>query len=308
VRRPAGCEAAAAAARRGARTLLVTPAPEASIGQMSCNPSIGGLAKGILVREVDALDGLMVCAVPAPLQADGVPETRLGLYLGTSLSQQSCTQTAVPVWPSGVTPEQDPGHDRHRLGYDQAVIYRSEQRLDAAWCRAGREAPLAALARSVLPRRAARALTARDYSAAQGRAADAAGIQFRELNAARGPAVRGPRAQQDRGQYKAAVQRLLAATPGLAIVDGAVTNLVLEPGGGGARRAAGVVLATGVRRAWRVSPGSKGCTAGCWWGAGRVCERAAALSRAATAAAGGCELCLIVASSEDRSVSILRLP
>src|SRR3954469_2677014 len=60
----AGTEAAAAAARRGARTALVSFDP-AKIGAMSCNPAIGGLGKGHLVREVDAFDGLIARAADA---------------------------------------------------------------------------------------------------------------------------------------------------------------------------------------------------------------------------------------------------
>src|SRR3954451_19340830 len=54
----AGCEAASAAARLGAKTVLITHR-FATIGAMSCNPAIGGLGQGHLVREIDALDGLM---------------------------------------------------------------------------------------------------------------------------------------------------------------------------------------------------------------------------------------------------------
>ena len=133
----AGCEAAAAAARVGATTLLLTQKRE-TIGAMSCNPAIGGLAKGTLVREVDALDGLM------------------------------------------------------------------------------------------------------------GRIADEAGIQFRVLNRSKGPAVRGPRAQQDRVLYRAAMQAALASQPNLTIREGTADDLALDTAGGEARpRLRGVVLGDG---------------------------------------------------------------
>ncbi len=132
----AGCEAAAAAARLGARTLLLTHRVD-TIGEMSCNPAIGGLGKGHLVREIDALDGLM------------------------------------------------------------------------------------------------------------GRAADAAGIQFRLLNRSKGPAVRGPRAQSDRGLYKQAMASALGRQENLTIIAAAVEDLVLA--GGTTGRVAGVACADGRR-------------------------------------------------------------
>src|SRR4030081_3339246 len=115
----AGTEAALAAARMGQRTLLLTNNIE-TLGQMSCNPAIGGIGKGHLVKEIDALGGAMALAV------------------------------------------------------------------------------------------------------------DAAVIQFRTLNASKGPAVRATRAQADRVLYKQAVRRRIENQPNLVVFQQAVDDLLLE--------------------------------------------------------------------------------
>lgn len=127
----AGTEAASAAARAGVSVALITQKLE-GIGMMSCNPAIGGLGKGHLVREIDALDGLM------------------------------------------------------------------------------------------------------------GRAADAAGIQFRLLNRRKGPAVQGPRAQIDRVLYREFVQDDLQKCEHLTLLQGEVVDLIVD-----GTRTAGVILANG---------------------------------------------------------------
>ncbi len=129
----AGTEAALAAARLGARTLLLTHNLE-TLGQMSCNPAIGGIGKSHLVREIDALGGVMA------------------------------------------------------------------------------------------------------------RATDLAGIQFRVLNASKGPAVRATRAQADRVLYRRAVRHTLEHQPGLQLFQQAVEDLIVEGG-----RVTGVLTAMGLR-------------------------------------------------------------
>jgi tRNA uridine 5-carboxymethylaminomethyl modification enzyme len=130
----AGTEAAAVAARMGARVALVSFARD-TIGALSCNPAIGGLGKGHLVREVDAFDGLIA------------------------------------------------------------------------------------------------------------RAADDAAVHYRMLNASKGAAVQGPRVQADRKLFKASIQRQLAATPNLTIIEGEAAALLFAPGND--RQVAGLALADG---------------------------------------------------------------
>ena len=83
----AGCEAAAAAARRGAKVGLLTFRAE-DAGQMSCNPSIGGVGKGHLVREIDALDGLMGRVADAA----GIQFRLLNRRKGPKMPQRSLRQ------------------------------------------------------------------------------------------------------------------------------------------------------------------------------------------------------------------------
>ena len=129
----AGCEACAAAARLGAKTALITH-KISTIGEMSCNPAIGGLGKGHLVREIDALDGLMADVI------------------------------------------------------------------------------------------------------------DKAGIQFRMLNASKGPAVRGPRAQADRELYKKYMLEALRRQNNLELIEAAVEGMIIAN-----NTVQGVVLADGCR-------------------------------------------------------------
>jgi tRNA uridine 5-carboxymethylaminomethyl modification enzyme len=164
----AGTEAAAAAARCGARTALVS-FDASKIGAMSCNPAIGGLGKGHLVREVDAFDGLMA------------------------------------------------------------------------------------------------------------RATDAAGIHYRMLNRSKGSAVQGPRVQADRTRYAAAIQSMLAAQPGLTVVEGEAASLRLSGNkvagvdlwDGTSLDAPSVILATGTFLSGRIFRGDFRAEGG------RVNERAA---------------------------------
>ncbi|WP_285445945.1 tRNA uridine-5-carboxymethylaminomethyl(34) synthesis enzyme MnmG [Xanthomonas sp. fls2-241-TYG-148] len=134
----AGTEAALAAARAGARTLLLTHNIE-TVGAMSCNPAIGGIGKGHLVKEIDALGGAMA------------------------------------------------------------------------------------------------------------KAADLAGIQWRTLNASKGPAVRATRCQADRNLYRSAIRRIVEAQPNLTVFQAAVDDLIIHNGAAEGDSVRGVITQTGLR-------------------------------------------------------------
>src|SRR5258708_33943647 len=101
----AGCEAASAAARMGAETALITHR-FATIGAMSCNPAIGGLGKGHLVREVDALDGL----IGRVADAAGIPCPPLHRPQGPAVRRPRAQCAPTPSSPASEAATTAPAH------------------------------------------------------------------------------------------------------------------------------------------------------------------------------------------------------
>ena len=111
----AGCEAALAAARMGCRTLLLTLHLD-MCGQMSCNPAIGGLAKGHLVREIDALGGEMARNIDAAGIQFRVLNTKKGPAVRSSRAPADRDPYRLRLKPAGRLPEAGPGGDFHVAG------------------------------------------------------------------------------------------------------------------------------------------------------------------------------------------------